>query len=535
MRYLIIISLLFSCLAIGQDPSLPTIELETLKAFPTAHGFGRNATGGRGGSVYKVTNTNSTGAGSFRQGYDVNSGARTIIFEVSGNIPYDGIMFAPNDNITIAGQTAPGQGVAIYAEDNPGGISAEMNHAIYRHIRFRGSNGARSNLRIYAASKNISNIMIDHCSFSWAANGGDEMNIEVSGFGSYTATNVTLQYSINGNANKPFLIYKNGYQVSALRNWMGLSNARGIRSNYPDDISSTVLTFEESNNILHGWSGGSPIAPSLGTKFTAFNNLYTASGSITPTYHDEIIWGESDGTGTTANTYAAISGNINEYSPGDIYGNISGTYVHTTPYVSTDYVGDHLLDAADLETDLVDYLGARWYDGRDSKDALNLSQFASRTGTVAITGTRPTLTGGTYPTDTDDDGMSDAFEDLHGLDKNDASDRNDTKLNWTFSGLANVVNTAGYTNLEMYLNYLANDFNMMIDGIEQPDSSWTLTAAEGEPTCSDGIQNGDETGVDCGGSCDPCESPGNSITPTIFRIGSTISPFFYLGSTKYHL
>jgi hypothetical protein len=517
MRYLVIILFLVAPLFMSlntvekdntillADASLPTIELVTLKSFPTAHGFGRNAIGGRGGSVYKVTNLNASGAGSFKQGYDDNSGARTIIFEVSGNIPYAGIMFAPNDNVTIAGQTATGQGVAIYAQDNAGGISSEMNHAIYRHIRFRGSNGSRSNLRIYAASKNISNIIVDHCSFSWASNGGDEMNIEVSGLsGTYEATNVTLQYSMNGNTNKPFLIFKEGYQVSILRNWMGLSNSRGVRSNYPNDIPSTVLTFEESNNILYGWNSGSPINPSLGTKFTAFNNFYAQAASIIPVFHDEIIWGEADGTGTTANTYAAISGNINEYAPGFIYGNILGTYVYTTPYVATDYVGDNLLAAADLESNLVDYLGARWYDGRDAQDALNLSQFASRTGTISTTGTKPTLTGGTYPTDTDNDGMSDAFEDLHGLDKNNATDRNDTKLNWVFSGLANVNNTAGYTNLEMYLNFLANDFQMMINGIELPDGSFTITGANPLP----------------------------QLKRYRMRIGTTIFPFFYLGSTK---
>ena len=71
--------------------------------------------------------------------------------------------------------------------------------------------------------------------------------------------------------------------------------------------------------------------------------------------------------------------------------------------------------------------------------------------------------------------MSEAFEDTHGLDKNSATDRNGTKTSWEFTGLANVTNTAAYTNLEIYLAILADDFQMMVDGIEVPDGSFTLT------------------------------------------------------------
>lgn len=71
--------------------------------------------------------------------------------------------------------------------------------------------------------------------------------------------------------------------------------------------------------------------------------------------------------------------------------------------------------------------------------------------------------------------MPEWFEDLHGLDDNNAGDRNDFKTNWTFPGLCNLINTADYTNLEIYLAYAAKDFELMVNGIEKPDGSFTIT------------------------------------------------------------
>ena len=275
-----------------------------------------------------------------------------------------------------------------------------------------------------------------------------------------------------------------------------LSNQRSPRYNYPDSIPTSLIGFESINNIMHGHVAP-PISPSLGARFTALNNILTDSDGVTPTFN-EMIRGESDGTGTAADTYAFLDGNVNEFDSGNI---------ETSALVATDYTSANgqLLNATDLETDILPYLGAFWFDSkRDTHDTSMVSDFVGRTGTYVTDGTLPTLSSGTYPTDTDNDGMSDVFEDLHGLDKNLATDRNNTKLNWVFDGLTNVTNTAGYTNLEMYLNYLAKDFDMMIAGIEVPDGSWTLTAS-------------------------------TSITPTKFRIGTTITPYFFLGTTKYKL
>ena len=127
-------------------------------AFPTAEGYGKYTVGGRGGAVYEVTNLNTSGSGSFAAAIGA-SGPRTIVFRVSGTIT--GNFSIKNDNITIAGQTAPGDGICI-----KGNLSTSADNIIIRYIRVRfdPSMGEKDGI----GGRYQKNLILDHVSASWS-------------------------------------------------------------------------------------------------------------------------------------------------------------------------------------------------------------------------------------------------------------------------------------------------------------------------------------------------------------------------------
>ncbi|MGB8359464.1 MAG: pectate lyase, partial [Bacteroidales bacterium] len=131
-------------------------------AFPGAEGFGANTIGGRGGRVIEVTNLNDSGSGSLREAVEAE-GPRIIVFRVSGTIAQKTILRIYNPYITIAGQTAPGDGICL--KDNELEIAADQ--VVVRYIRSRaGDRVSKENHGInIVAGKNI---IVDHCSTSWA-------------------------------------------------------------------------------------------------------------------------------------------------------------------------------------------------------------------------------------------------------------------------------------------------------------------------------------------------------------------------------
>lgn len=134
-----------------------------LKAFPSAEGFGKYATGGRGGRIIEVTNLNNSGEGSLRAAL-AETGTRTIIFKVSGTIECTSYLQIKhgNGNVTIAGQTAPGDGIAIKGAE----LRIMASNVIVRHLRIRpGEETTGSNedgLRVVAyKNTRVENVIID--------------------------------------------------------------------------------------------------------------------------------------------------------------------------------------------------------------------------------------------------------------------------------------------------------------------------------------------------------------------------------------
>src|SRR5210317_31734 len=136
-------------------------------AFPTAEGFGAYSEGGRGGKVLYVTNLKDEGRGSLRWAVE-QKGARTVVFSVSGIIDLKRPLTIKHPNITIAGQTAPGDGICLRGET----LVVEASHVVIRYLRVRLGDGMHGQGSLQGKDAiSISrgnNIIVDHCSASWS-------------------------------------------------------------------------------------------------------------------------------------------------------------------------------------------------------------------------------------------------------------------------------------------------------------------------------------------------------------------------------
>ncbi|MEZ4802626.1 MAG: hypothetical protein R2797_07605 [Gelidibacter sp.] len=391
-------------------------------AFPTAAGFGKHATGGRGGSVIKVTNLNASGSGSLKAALEA-SGTRTVVFEVGGTIDLAGTnIYADDGNLTIAGQTAPGDGILVKG----GQIRFAGSNVICRYLRVRPGAGEGSSYDgINITSENgtlVQNIIIDHCSISWAK---DENFAIQSQSGSNPIANVTLQNSIVSECTYGSLSNINTSNLTFYRNLFAFNSERNIEN---QAYSNTTLAYESINNIYYGFSRGGNTY--LGTKFTSVNNKYKLSSQIS--FQSDACISEESG-GTPSQTHAYISGNI--YPNGVAgYSSAFNPYIKTTPYISS---GITPISASALEADILGTVGCGI--NRDAVDTRIINLYTNGNGTLATSGTYPTINGGTAPADSDNDGMPNTWEIANGLNPNNASDRN-------------IVQADGYTNLEYYLN-----------------------------------------------------------------------------------
>lgn len=163
------------------DNDKPVPVQETALAFPGAEGFGRQATGGRGGKVIIVSNLDDAGPGSLRDAL-TGSGPRIVVFNVSGNITLKSKLQINTGDITIAGQTAPGDGICV--KTYPVVINAD--NVIIRYMRFRLGDEAKMEADGLECRFH-KNIIVDHCSISWSTD-------ECASF--YANENTTLQWCI---------------------------------------------------------------------------------------------------------------------------------------------------------------------------------------------------------------------------------------------------------------------------------------------------------------------------------------------------
>lgn len=426
--------------------SFPEINapLSDLPAFPGAEGFGKYVTGGRGGYIYHVTNLNPDGPGSLLQGLiGTPTTPRIIVFDVSGYIDWprgDGVYGMSIANVTIAGQTAPGDGICIRGDNF---YLKRSDNVIIRYLRFRhGQDSAKDDSSFLS---NCSNIMIDHCSYSW---GSDES------FSARWNSNMTLQWSIIADGVRT-------HSMGGLQEWNSQTTHHCIFANQNDRNPKAKGFTDFSNNVVYNWGEWPYVAGGNSDTYCWGNvvNNYFVAGLDTKDPYNAI----SRGNGRYS-LFAA--GNMIDYNKNGILDGIStGMAMISAPDSSTKY--QELLNMPDIsscrilteripfpETSMddaktayykvLDFAGASV--ARDKTDQEFMEAVRNQTGHILLhqdeIGGYCELEGGTVPLDTDQDGMPDEWETAHGLNPNDPEDRND-------------IAESGYTMVEEYLNELA--------------------------------------------------------------------------------
>lgn len=452
-----------------------------IPAFPGAMGGGEYSFGGRGGKVITVTNLNDSGPGSFRAACE-EGGARIVVFNVAGVIHLTTPVIIRAPYITIAGQTAPGDGICIAGET----VWANTHDVVVRFMRFRRGATDVGRRDDSFGGNPVGNIMIDHCSCSW----GLDENISfyrhmfLPGAGikeeKLPTVNVTIQNTISSQGldtyNHAFGSTLGGENCAFLRNLWADNTGRN-----PSIGWNGVFNFV--NNVIYNWVHRSVDGGDYTALYNIINNYYkpgpaTSTGNaghriLKPEAGRSklgyFVFGRVYANGNIMEGYPAITkdnwaGGIQVEEQADTKGYTENMKwdkpfpMPAFPIMSAQEAYDFVLENAGAylpKRDIVDQrilkqvkTGEVYYD--KSADSRNYYQFEHRKlpkdsykmgiiTDISQVGGYPEYKGDPYK-DTDGDGMPDAWEIKHGLNPNDPSDANGD------------LNGDGYTNIEKYIN-----------------------------------------------------------------------------------
>jgi autotransporter-associated beta strand protein len=393
-------------------------------AFPGAQGFGANATGGRGGTVYHVTSLADDGsAGTFRAA--VSQPNRIIVFDVGGYINL-GSAVAAASNLTIAGQTAPGGGIGLMGNE----LSFyNQNNIICRHLRVRqgGSSTGSSGINLGSSGGQANNMIFDHTSVEF----GQWDSIDAVGTYNFTIQNCIIADPIN----QQFGAHVQGGNASYLNNlWVNAHNRQPLAK------ANTVYV----NNVVYDYAAGYTTANTAGDFSHDIVNNYFITGPSSTAPNDDFF--QFDGNQTV---YAV--GNMLDSSPDGILNGgpsePSGDTVSATPWSP---VTATIPTVSAPNAYRIDVSSAGAFPS-DPLDALVISQVTSLGTTGAIIASPSatglansgygTIDGGTPLAETDGDGIPDIWKNAVGLN--------------LYTNQAMATAPDGYTYIEDYINWLA--------------------------------------------------------------------------------
>ncbi|MBN1187926.1 MAG: Ig-like domain-containing protein [Bacteroidales bacterium] len=433
-------------------------------AFPGAEGYGKYTTGGRGGAVYEVTNLNASGSGSLEEALSA-SGARTVVFRVSGII--EGNFKIENDKITIAGQTAPGDGICI-----KGSLSVAASDVIIRYIRVRANPTEETDA---IGGRYEKNIIVDHVSASWSSD-------EVMSF--YHNENVTIQWCMvteacekAGEGHRFGGIWGNPYGTYH-HNLIAHNDSRNPR------WASGCGYNDYRNNVLYNWGYNSCYGAEAQQDgkpqfyFSTINmiaNYYKSGPGTQPGVKSRIAQPSTrDGEADAGKWW--VSNNVVVGYPTVTTDNWKG-FASNESYFRLSEPWDAMPINQQSPEEAYNFVLAHAGCSKPNRDTIDKRIINEvRTGTATYgsngiitvpgdVGGWPFLASGTPPVDSDHDGMPNNWEKDNGLDTANADDRN-------------IVGADGYTMLEVYLNCLAIYDTVSVTGITLNQNSVTLNINE---------------------------------------------------------
>jgi hypothetical protein len=437
---LLLVALFFLPACYGQISEVP--------AFPGAQGGGKYTTGGRGGQAIKVSNLNDRGPGSLREAIKAK-GARTIVFEVSGTIELKSQLNINNGNLTIAGQTAPGDGICLKGHE----LRINADNIIIRFMRFRPGDIGNAEYDAITGMRH-KNIIIDHCSMSWSTD-------ETVSF--YDNENVTLQWCIISESLNNSVHSKGAHGYGGIwggKNASFIYNILAHHSSRNPRLQGTRYSpvegmekIEIVNNLIFNW-GQKAIYGGENGLYNLIGNVFIPGPATESSAREEMLepykpYGQFY---LQDNVFLSETGQPTEAG----WGHVSlaekdkGAFTANEPFVITN-------KAAVMDTEIayqlvLNHSGASHF--RDPVDARIIEEIRERKSTFGNhgiidsqenVGGWPLLRQASPLVDSDGDGMPDEWEIRNGLNPNDASDGNAFNLD------------ASYTNLEVYLNEIVKE------------------------------------------------------------------------------